>query len=73
MALIYLDGVDFYYSCELATKLMQQASTRLPFARYVKLGNEHFVKGRYSQSLANYLIAALLGYNTAVGSLALMI
>lgn len=44
LSLIFLDGVDFFYSCELAIKLMHQASTRLHTANYVKQGNELFAK-----------------------------
>ncbi|KRW99032.1 hypothetical protein PPERSA_11633 [Pseudocohnilembus persalinus] len=61
LALLYLDGVDYYQNCEVSVNLMKTAAAKGPWIDHQKQGNLYFSKGEYRQALLNYIQSAMMG------------
>ncbi|CAD8094942.1 unnamed protein product [Paramecium sonneborni] len=72
LALILLDGVDLFYSCDLAASLLHASSSRGPWADTLKIANYLFQQEQYAQSLSKYFEAGYTGFNVAIQNAAVI-
>ena len=61
LALQHLDGIDVYYSCDLAVKLLKDASERGPWARLLLKAHNYLLKDELKASFIHYLESSYLG------------
>ncbi|CAD8177627.1 unnamed protein product [Paramecium octaurelia] len=72
LALILLDGVDLFYSCDLAATLLHASSSKGPWADTLKTANYLFQQEQYAQSLSKYFEAGYSGFNVAIQNAAVV-
>ncbi|CAD8161798.1 unnamed protein product [Paramecium octaurelia] len=72
LALILLDGVDLFYSCDLAAALLHASSSRGPWADVLKTANYLFQQEQYAQSLSKYFEAGYSGFLMAIQNAAVV-
>ncbi|CAD8172548.1 unnamed protein product [Paramecium pentaurelia] len=72
LALILLDGVDLFYSCDLAATLLHASSSRGPWADTLKTANYLFQQEQYAQSLSKYFEAGYNGFVVALQNAAIV-
>ncbi|CAD8178712.1 unnamed protein product [Paramecium pentaurelia] len=72
LALILLDGVDLFYSCDLAASLLHSSSSRGPWADTLKIANYLFQQEQYAQSLSKYFEAGYTGFIVATQNAAVV-
>ncbi|CAD8100143.1 unnamed protein product [Paramecium sonneborni] len=72
LALILLDGVDLFYSCDLAASLLHSSSSRGPWADTLKIANYLFQQEQYAQSLSKYFEAGYTGFIVAIQNAAVI-
>lgn len=73
LALIHLDGNEFYSSCVLASKLLRGVIERGAAAQYLENGFHLYKSGRIKESLMHYFEAAYLGYELGVLNAAILL
>ncbi|KAL4432619.1 hypothetical protein ABPG74_004912 [Tetrahymena malaccensis] len=72
LGLLYLDGVDFYQSCELSTLLMSKSMSRSASSHFQTSANYQYELNNYRQSHLNYLISGYLGEDVSLQNAAII-
>ncbi|EAS02454.2 Sel1 domain protein (macronuclear) [Tetrahymena thermophila SB210] len=72
LGLLYLDGVDFYQSCELSTLLMSRSMSRSASSHFQNSANYLYSLNNYRQSHLNYLISGYLGDDVSLQNAAIL-
>ncbi|KAL4479210.1 hypothetical protein ABPG72_011422 [Tetrahymena utriculariae] len=72
LGLLYLDGVDFYQSCELSTLLMSRSMSRSASSHFQNSANYQYQQNNYRQSHLNYLISGYLGEDVSLQNAAIL-